>query len=188
MKIGPWRIIVVTTSTYMLSLLFFCFCMTIACLSYLTVVFGIPTKCQLTNKWPYEDSVLLGYDTSSLGIRFSMFRNDGNRLPGDAATESSARSPQKPENLWPCRPPGFAIHGAGSEASLLARVAVPFFGASRSHIVQSHIRLIIFVTFANIKFNENPFGGSQTVTCVTEYKQETGRFNPLNPKMNLNDM
>ena len=49
---------------------------------------------------------------------------------------------------------------------------VPVFAVSRSRIVvPSHIRLIIFVTFTIIELNGNPFGGSQTGSCDTEYGQ-----------------
>ena len=79
--------IVVTSSTHSTSfLVWFLLFLYSACLSYLKGVFGILKKRQLTNKWPYEDSVLLAYDTVTLGIRFSLFRKVGNRLSGDAAT------------------------------------------------------------------------------------------------------
>jgi hypothetical protein len=62
------------------------------------------------------------------------------------------------------------------------------FAVSRRNIfVPSDVWLIIFVTFTIIKLNVNPFGGSPTDTCVTEYGKGTERFNPLNHDRNLND-
>jgi len=112
----------------------------------------------------------------------------GSRCFEKSGTDYSVTWQRSPaERKCPCS--GFAVHGTGFEVCSLARVTVPVFAVICSRIVDpSQVRLIIFVTVTITKLNGNPFGGSQTVTCVAEYGQGTERFNPLNHNRKLNDM